>query len=68
MIQTNAKKQEISTEIDIYSYGSLHRCACCSSGTLCRDSGAVMCNTETRKLVKMKWKHLPIGNLPSFES
>jgi len=45
-------------KIDIYSYRRAHRRVCCSSGTLCRDCGALMCNTQSWNLVKMMWKPL----------
>ena len=35
-------------KIEVYSYRRAHRCACCSSGTLCRDRGALMCNTVVK--------------------
>jgi hypothetical protein len=67
MIQTNAQKLEISTKIDFYSHRRPHRRASCSSGTLCRETGALMCNTQSRKLVKMTWKPLTSGNLLNMQ-
>jgi hypothetical protein len=43
---TNAQKSEISTKIDVYSYGRAHRCASCSAGVICRGCRVVTCNTQ----------------------
>jgi hypothetical protein len=40
------QKSDISTKIDVYGYRRAHRCAFCSSGTLCRGCGAVTYNIE----------------------
>jgi len=61
------QKLEISTKIDVYSYRWAHRRACCSSGTLCRDRGALMCNIQSWNLVKMTWKPLTSGILPHIQ-
>jgi hypothetical protein len=44
--KTKAKKSEISTKIDVYSYRRAHRHASCSAGVICRGCGAVTCNTQ----------------------
>ena len=44
--KTNAKKSEISTKTDVYSYRRPHRCASRSAGVLCRGCGPVTCNTQ----------------------
>ena len=49
---------EISTKINVYNYRKAHKRTFCSSGTLCRDRGALMCNTQSWNLVKMTWKPL----------
>jgi hypothetical protein len=37
-----------NTKIEVYCYRMAHRCASCSSETLCRDCGALMCNTVVK--------------------
>ena len=49
------------------TFTATERRACCSSGTLCRDRGALMCNTESWNLVKMMWKPLTSRILPSIQ-
>jgi hypothetical protein len=67
MTQNNVQKLELSTKIDIYSHRRRHRRACCSCRTLCRDSGALMCNTQSRNSVKMTRKFLTSRVLPSIQ-
>jgi hypothetical protein len=45
--KTNAKKSDISTKIDVYSYSMAHRHACCSVGVICWDCGVVTSNTQS---------------------
>jgi len=52
------EKLEISMKIDVYSNRRSCRHVCCGSGTLCRDRGALMCNTQSWNLLKMTWKPL----------
>ena len=52
--KTNAKKSEISTKIDVYSYRSSHQRASCSAGVLSRGCWAVTCNTQ----LSVYYKHL----------
>jgi hypothetical protein len=40
-------KLVISMKIEIYSYTMAHRCAFCSSETLYKDCGALMCYTHS---------------------
>jgi len=44
--KTNAQKSDISTKIDVYSYGRAHRSASCSVGVICRGCGVVTCNAQ----------------------
>jgi len=44
--KTNAKKSEISTKIDFYSYRRPQRHASCSAGVICRGCGVVTCNIQ----------------------
>jgi hypothetical protein len=44
--KTNALKLEISTKINVYSYGRPHRHASCSAEVICRGCGVVTCNTQ----------------------
>jgi hypothetical protein len=44
--KTNAKKSEISTKIDVYSYKRAHRHASCGAGVICRGCGVVTCNIQ----------------------
>jgi len=41
--KTNAKKFEISTKLDVYSYRRAHRHTSCSAGVICRGCGVVTC-------------------------
>jgi hypothetical protein len=43
---TSAKKTEISSKIEVYSYGMTHRHASCSAGVICRGCGVVTCNIQ----------------------
>jgi len=44
--KTYAKKSEISTQIDAYSYSMTHRHASCGAGVICRGCGEVTCNIQ----------------------
>jgi hypothetical protein len=44
--KTNAKKSEISTKIDVYSYSIAHKHASCNAGVICKGCGVVTCNIQ----------------------
>ena len=45
--KSNAKKSEISTKIDVYSYRRANRHDSCSAGVICRGFGVVTFNTQS---------------------
>jgi len=44
--KSNAKKSEISINIDVYGYRRAHRPASCNAGVIFRGCGVVKCNTQ----------------------
>jgi hypothetical protein len=44
--KTYAKKSEISTQIDVYSYSMTHRHASCSAGVICIGRGVLTYNIQ----------------------
>jgi len=44
--KSNAKKSEIPTNIDVYSYRRVHRRASYSAGVIYRGCEVVTCNTQ----------------------
>jgi hypothetical protein len=47
-LSAQTKKKKISMKIDVFSYMRAHRHASCNSGALCRDFGAIMCDTVAK--------------------
>ena len=44
--KTNPQKSDIYTKINVFSHRSVHRCASCSAGVICRGCGVVTCNKQ----------------------